>query len=97
MIKHYKEPRVVRLDGRYKLFNAGFKYRIEFNTQGDGKWQHWLSIADWCKQTWGKEFSWEKGVNPNYRTDVPDTNRHFRFLYLKTEKDVTMLLLVVGA
>ena len=100
IIKHYKNPHIVKLDGRFKGYNRGFRYRIDFNTYGADKWQAWLRAVKWCEAVWGKEYSWSDDVvphrlwNDNYRTEFGAKNKYYRHLYLCREEDVTMLLLV---
>lgn len=99
-ITHYKSPNITKLDGRYKGYNRGFRYRIDFDTQGE-KWQVWMAVMKWCENTWGKEYTWSHdGFLPcrvwsdDYRTELSKKNKYYRHLYLCREEDVTMMLLV---
>ena len=96
-IRHYKTPRIVKLDGRYKFYPK-FQYRIDFDTQNMGNWERWYKVTQWCTTTWGEEYIWSiKHPKPTeYRTEVAKKNRHFRHLYLRSEQDLTMLLLVIN-
>ena len=57
-LRPLKEPSIVKLDRRYKGYNRGFRYRVDFNTQGMEKWHDWMQIVKWCENTWGKEYTW---------------------------------------
>ena len=91
-------PHIVKMDRRYRLYPQGFRYRVEFETYGEGNWQRWANVIAWCERTWGKEHDWHWPVskwNENYRTHWPK-NHNYRFLFLRSEEDITMLLLVMG-
>lgn len=101
-IRHYKTPHVVKLDGRYKFYPK-FKYRVEFDTRGIDQWRTWMSVCGRCDDTWGKEYEFIGGnvlayrkYNENWRTEIPK-NKHYRYLYLRSEQDLTLMLLVIGA
>ena len=101
-LRHYKDPNVVKLDRRFKGYNRGFRYRIDFNTYGTNKWEQWMRVVKWCEGAWGKEYSWSddsflarKVWNDNYRTEFGSKNKYYRHLYLCREEDVTMMLLVI--
>lgn len=101
-IRYYKDPRIIKLDGRYK-HHPKFEYRIDFDTQGE-KWARWIAVTDWCKHTWGREWEFVTSgptpihkYNDNYRTAISNRNHYFRHLYLRNEQDLTMMLLVIGA
>jgi len=98
-IRYYKDPAIVKLDGRYKGYNRGFRYRIDFDVQGPGKWERWHQAVEWCERTWGGEYIWHhtgtRSWSTQYRTDIPK-NKYFRQLYLRSEEDLTMLLLVIN-
>lgn len=99
-IRYYRTPAVVKLDRRYKGYNRGFRYRIDFDTQGE-KWEVWMRAFKWCENSYGKEYSWAPNGfariwNDEYRTELGSRNKYYRHLYLRREEDVTMLLLVVG-
>jgi len=100
-IRHYGNPHIVKLDGRYKGYNRGFRYRVEFNTYKNDKWTEWMNVVKWCENTWGKESRWSEDIvprrlwNDNYRTEF-GKNKHHRILYLCREQDLTMMLLVIN-
>ena len=101
-IRYYKEPHIVKLDRRFKGYNRGFRYRIDFDTQPMSRWEHWLKVVKWCESTWGKEYTWtddsflaRRVWNDNYRTET-GKNKYYRQLYLRSEQDLTMLLLVIS-
>ena len=98
-LRYYKTPRVVKLDRRFKGYNRGFRYRIDFDTQGE-KWHTWMQVLTWCENTWGKEYTWPEGGfariwNNHYRTEFGSKNKYYRHLYLCREEEVTMMLLAV--
>lgn len=97
-IRYYKDPAIVKLDGRFKFYPK-FKYRIDFDTQGD-KWTRWVAVLNWCTNTWGREWTIEslRGTiyNDNYCTACSKQNSYYRHLYLRSEQDLTMLLLVIN-
>lgn len=101
-VRYYKTPAVVKLDRRFKGYNRGFRYRIDFDTQGE-KWHTWMQVLKWCEATWSKEYIWSNdGPLPqrvwsnDYRTEFGSRNKYYRHLYLCREEDVTMMLLAVG-
>ena len=101
-IIHRRNPHIVKLDRRYKGYNRGFRYRVEFNTKGE-EWNRWKTVLDWCESAYGKEWEWSNGNgfghrvwNNNYRTERPARNLWWRQLYLCREEDITMLLLLIG-
>jgi hypothetical protein len=98
-IIHHNNPHIVKMDRRYRLYPQGFRYRVEFNTYGEGNWQRWANVIAWCERTWGKEHEWRHpGAaiwNHNYRTHWPE-NHNYRFLFLRSEEDLTMMLLAMG-
>jgi len=101
-IRHYQDPNIIKLDRRYKGYNRGFRYRVDFDTQGMGKWERWHKVAKWCESTWGKEYEFHaSGVfsrrtwNDNWRIET-GKNKYYRQLYLRNEQDLTMLLLVIS-
>lgn len=101
-IRHYKTPHIVKLDRRYKGYNRGFRYRVDFDTRGE-KWHTWMLVLNWCEATWGKEYTWSDSSflsrriwNGNFRTELGSKNKYYRHLYLCREEDVTMLLLVMN-
>lgn len=97
-IRHYPDPHIVKLNGRYKFYPK-FKYRIDFDTYGE-KWQRWVNVINWCEATWGKEWKFSATAhvrnNPNYRSELVK-NKRYRRLYLSSEQDLTMMLLVISA
>lgn len=101
-IRHYKNPNIVKLDGRYKHYPK-FKYRIDFDTQGMENWHIWMNLCKRCEETWGKEYEFIGGnavfayrkYNENWRTETPK-NKYYRYLYLRSEQDLTLMLLVIG-
>lgn len=102
-IRHHKNPHIVKLDRRYRGYNRGFRYRVEFDTYAIEKWDAWMRAVKWCENAWGKEQSWSSGSmfahavwNNNYRTEFSRKNKHHRILYLCREEDLTMMLMVVG-
>lgn len=101
-IRYYKNPNIIKLDGRYKFYPK-FKYRIEFDTKGMEKWHIWLALCKQCEATWGKEYEFvangflsRRMYNDNWRTETPSKNKYYRHLYLRTEQDLTLMLLVAG-
>lgn len=97
-LKYYKNLHVVKLDRRYKLYPQ-FKYRVSFDTQQADGWDQWLRVNRWLERTWGAEYIWHRTGSRSwcleYRTAIPK-NKYFRQLYLRSEEDLTMMLLVVG-
>ena len=96
-------PHVVKLDRRYRLYPQGFRFRVDFDTRGEGNWQRWSDAITWCERTWGREHDWGTSTagtffrtwNHNYRTH--GTSKYSqRQLFLRSEEDLTMLLLVIG-
>lgn len=99
-LRYVKSPNVTKLDGRYKLYNRGFRYRVSFNTQGN--YDFYARVLKWCQNTYGPEYEWTDKVawtskrwNDNWRVMNP-TNKWWREIYLREEQDVTMMLLAVG-
>jgi hypothetical protein len=99
-LRYVKSPNVTKLDGRYKLYNRGFKYRISFNTQDN--YSKYFKSLKWCERIWGPEYTWADPVawtskrwNNNWRT-MTANNKYWREIYLREEQDVTMMLLAVG-
>lgn len=101
-INLYKNPKVTKLDGRYKHYPK-FKYRIDFDTKGMEKWEQWHKTIIWCRETWGEEYEFiaaglnsYRKFNEHWRTEMPK-NKWYRQLYLTSEQAVTLFLLVAGA
>lgn len=99
-IRHYGNPHIVKLDRRYKGYNRGFRYRIDFDTYSMDNWTVWMRVVKWCEATWGKEQTWaNSGIfahavwNENYSTET-GKNKYYRHLYLRREEDLTMMLMV---
>jgi len=97
----YKSPKITKLDGRYKLYNRGFRYKISFNTKNN--YDPYSQAVKWCENTWGPEYEWTDKVawtskrwNDNWRVVITAKNKWWREIYLCREEDVTMMLLVVG-
>ena len=95
----YKTPTITKLDGRFKFYNRGFKYRISFDTRYDGYIPYRAAIQ-WCENAYGPECEvWNGNAhhyrkwNTNWRVVIPK-NKYFRQIYLREETDVTMILLV---
>ena len=100
-IRYVKTPNVTKLDGRFKFYNRGFKYRVSFNTQGN--YDPYSTALKWCQNTYGPEYTWDDAVawtrkiwNNDWRVMIPPKNKWWREIYLRDEQAVTMLLLVIG-
>lgn len=99
---------ITKLDRRYKGYNRGFRYRVEFRigprfANGDPLWSRYQTIIGLLENTYGKELEWihngvttQRRYNDNYRIETP-ANKWYRQLYLRNEQDITVLLLAVGA
>lgn len=97
----YKSPKITKLDGRYKLYNRGFRYKVSFNTKNN--YDPYSRAIKWCENTWGPEYEWTDKVawtskrwNDNWRVVITAKNKWWREIYLCREEDVTMMLLVAG-
>jgi hypothetical protein len=100
-IRYVKLPKIKKLDGRFKLYKYGFTHRVTFDTQQS--WDKFMLAVKWCERTYGPDYDWEaNGVfsrkiwNHNWRLLMPKEKRFWREFYLRSEQDVTMMLLVVG-
>lgn len=100
-IKYHKTPKVTKLDGRFKLYNRGFRYRVCFNTHNN--YDPYSTALKWCQNTYGLEYTWADAVawtskrwNNDWRAIAPPKNKYWREIYLRDEQAVTMMLLVVG-
>jgi hypothetical protein len=86
---------IEKLDGRYKWYKQGFSYRIAFGVKDLKNLNHWMAVANWLKQTYGRERQLnDKGylnLNDHYRIDMP--SKKCRQVYLRNEQDITMMLL----
>jgi len=87
----YKSPKITKLDGRYKLYNRGFRYKVSFDAMKN--YQSFLRALTWCENAWGPE---RKVWNSNWLVTIADKNKWWREIYLCREEDVTMMLLVAG-
>jgi hypothetical protein len=101
-IRHYNNPHIIKLDRRYKGFVSGFKYRVDFNVAYNGRdnanWERWTRVIAWCENSYGKESFWTAmslRSAHGFKTSVPK-NKQFRQLFLRSEEDLTMMLLVMG-
>ena len=48
---YHPNPHIVKMDRRYRLYPQGFRYRVEFNTHGEGDWERWARVVAWCERT----------------------------------------------
>jgi len=89
---------VEKLDARYKWYRQGFRYRIVIGVRSLSALNHWIAIAARLEETYGKERYLNANgflvFNDYYRTDMP--SKRCRQVYLRSEQDLTMLLLVIN-
>jgi hypothetical protein len=88
---------IEKLDGRYKWHRQGFRYRVAFRVNDSNTLNQWISVANWLEQTYGKYLQitdTEYKLNDYYRTDMP--SKRCRQVYLRNERDITMMLLMVS-
>lgn len=97
-IKYHRTPKITKLDGRFKLYNRGFKYRVSFNTQNE--YSAYSNALKWLENTYGPEYTWnvqntwsKKIWNHYWQVNTPATNKFWRDVYLREEQDVTMMML----
>jgi len=101
MIIHMKSLTVTKLDGRFKYYKQGFRFRISLNVR-DEKTNYRRGIK-WCEETFGAEWDWTSNSpfdrrrrwNSNWRVTVPK-NKQWRQMFFKEESNVSMFLLVVS-
>ncbi len=90
--------KVIKTDARYKYHTSGFVHIIEFKTtlSDRQKFQSVLKAAEDMygpSENWTQQNSWGyRDLNPNYRVDYSRKQKRRR-IYLKTERDLTFLLL----
>lgn len=109
-LRYYTDPRIVKLDKRFKGYNRGFRYRVDFkigprhkaSNVSDELWERWRTVVDCLETSYGKEYTWNgEGAfirriwNDDYRIEIAK-NKWYRHLYLRDESAITMLLLVIS-
>jgi len=101
----HKTPKITKLDGRYKLYNRGFRYKVSFDAMKN--YDSYYEAVRWCENTWVPEYTHfvddslfiRHILNSNWRASIRTTdgkNKWRREIYLCREEDVTMMLLVAG-
>lgn len=90
--------KVITSDARYKYHRSGFVHIIEFRItlEDRARFQSVLKAAEDMygpSEDWKQQNSWGyRDLNPNYRVDYSRKQKRRR-IYLKTERDLTFLLL----
>jgi len=89
---------VEQLDGRFKWYKQGFRYRVVFGVRDSNALKRWIHAFNWLEQTYGKERGLSDDgcavLNEFYRIDMP--SKRCRQVYLHNERELTMLLLVMN-
>ena len=92
--------KVIKSDGRYNYHREGFTTILQFNMRIRPQRDKFFELQSAVRQMYGEPRFVDAGTgrwktNENYRTQLMSDRKHRR-IYLRSESEVTMLLLKVS-